>query len=267
MQPGTTTVFEQRQVTHTLVIGTAGAVDVRAACQGSERRYHHGLHEIAFFSCDDKSHAFTIRAAQDASSAFVIHMPRRHLDELAVADGMRPPGEWRLLLPRQDAVLRDCLLWLRRAWERVNVGDLDYEIAARRLVCRLIEVLGGSHPEWRDDKSVFTTREMNRIVSYIDSRLCERHQFSLEEISSLIDLSPSHCARKVRQTVGLSLGRLIQRRRLAAAMMVLKDDDIPLAKLALDLGFSSQSHFTRLFSSLTGITPARYRKLFKRVVG
>jgi len=39
----------------------------------------------------------------------------------------------------------------------------------------------------------------------------------------------------------------------------------PLASVALDLGFSSQSHFTRLFSSLTGMTPAKYRKQFRPV--
>lgn len=50
-------------------------------------------------------------------------------------------------------------------------------------------------------------------------------------------------------------------------MDVLRDQSRPLAELALDLGFSSQSHFTRLFSALTGMTPARYRKEVKRTVG
>lgn len=38
-------------------------------------------------------------------------------------------------------------------------------------------------------------------------------------------------------------------------------------RLALDLGFSSQSHFTNLFSSLTGMTPAKYRKQCGRTLG
>jgi len=41
----------------------------------------------------------------------------------------------------------------------------------------------------------------------------------------------------------------------------------PLARIALDLGFSSQSHFSRLFSDLTGMTPAKHRKQFRRTVG
>jgi AraC-like DNA-binding protein len=50
-------------------------------------------------------------------------------------------------------------------------------------------------------------------------------------------------------------------------MTALRDGDVPLAELSLDLGFSSQSHFTRLFSQLSGMTPAKYRKRFKHTVG
>jgi len=40
-----------------------------------------------------------------------------------------------------------------------------------------------------------------------------------------------------------------------------------LAGIAHELGFSSQAHFTHLFSTLTGMTPAKYRKQFRRTVG
>jgi AraC-like DNA-binding protein len=54
---------------------------------------------------------------------------------------------------------------------------------------------------------------------------------------------------------------------MAAAMVVLKSDSASLAKVSLDLGFSSQSHFTRLFSDPTGMTPAKYRHHFMPTVG
>jgi AraC-like DNA-binding protein len=54
---------------------------------------------------------------------------------------------------------------------------------------------------------------------------------------------------------------------MAAALVALRDDPQSLAQVALDLGFSSRSHVTRLFSSLTGMTPAKYRRLFKPAIG
>ena len=89
----------------------------------------------------------------------------------------------------------------------------------------------------------------------------------LQELSLLTGHSPSHFARKFLVTTGLSLGRFLNRRRVAAALVALRDDPQSLAQVALDLGFSSRSHFTRLFSSLTGMTPAKYRRLFKPAIG
>jgi methylphosphotriester-DNA--protein-cysteine methyltransferase len=52
-----------------------------------------------------------------------------------------------------------------------------------------------------------------------------------------------------------------------AALLRLEDADVPLAHVAHELGFSSQSHFTRMFSGLTRMTPAKYRRLHQRTVG
>lgn len=49
-------------------------------------------------------------------------------------------------------------------------------------------------------------------------------------------------------------------RRIRLAMVMLHDDSRSLAQLSLDLGFSSQSHFTRLFSGLTGMSPRRFQR-------
>ncbi len=49
-------------------------------------------------------------------------------------------------------------------------------------------------------------------------------------------------------------------RRIRLAMVMLHDDSRSLAQLSLDIGFSSQSHFTKLFSGLTGMSP----RLFQR---
>jgi AraC family transcriptional regulator len=43
-------------------------------------------------------------------------------------------------------------------------------------------------------------------------------------------------------------------------MAMLEAGSTPLSQIALDLGFSSQSHFTRVFSDLTGFTPASFRR-------
>ena len=83
---------------------------------------------------------------------------------------------------------------------------------------------------------------------------------SLDDMSRGFGLSPSHFGRKFQQSTGLSLNRFMNRRRVGLSFALLKKGRVPLAQLSLDLGFCSKSHFTRIFSGLTGLTPHQFRR-------
>ena len=265
MRPVTCVVHEERAVTHTVALVTAGTVDVRWIRKGRESHVHHTKADVSFWCADQERHTRVIRSGAEPASVYLLRIPRPHLVDLARSDHAQPPLEYRPAVPPKDAVLRRCL---RRLISATGFGlsrDLGAEIAARELVVRLVELLGGTRPEWADDTSVFSPACANRLVDYIDARL--HTHIGLDELATVAGLSPSHCARKFQRTLGLSLGRFVNRRRLMKALDVLRDSSTPLSRVALELGFSSQSHLTRLFSELFGITPARYRRQFKTTVG
>lgn len=54
------------------------------------------------------------------------------------------------------------------------------------------------------------------------------------------------------------------RRRVAAAKIRMRSEHMSLAQIALACGFSDQSHFTRVFSTVTGMTPGRWREKLAR---
>lgn len=263
--PATTAVIEQRVMNHTLVLGHVGGALVRWTRSGRETTYRHAARQIAFFPCDNMIHTHVARTVNALTTTYLLQIPARHLIDYVELDEGSMRRECEGFLPREDDVLRECIIQLTGTVGQGVEQDIGSEITARRLVLRLSEILGGKKPDWHEDNSVFTATVMKQIVDYIDSHLS--HQFCLEDISSLVGLSPSHCAKKFRNTEGLSLCRFVNRRRMARAMVVLRHDATPLSQIALDLGFSSQSHFTRLFSDLTGMTPAKYRKQFRRTVG
>lgn len=120
-------------------------------------------------------------------------------------------------------------------------------------------------PDRQDDTSVFEPHAIKDLVEYIDAHL--RIAPSLAEMGLRVGLSPSRFARKFRRTTGLSLYGFVTRRRITASLDVLRDPSRPIADLALELGFSSRSHFTRVFSRQTGMTPAKYRRQFSRTTG
>jgi AraC family transcriptional regulator len=83
---------------------------------------------------------------------------------------------------------------------------------------------------------------------------------SLMDLARAVCRSPFHLARVFRDEVGLPIHQYLLRLRLALALERLADDTMPLTRLALDLGFSSHSHFTTLFVRAFGLSPSAFRR-------
>ncbi|HVT39250.1 MAG TPA: helix-turn-helix transcriptional regulator, partial [Gemmatimonadaceae bacterium] len=70
---------------------------------------------------------------------------------------------------------------------------------------------------------------------------------------------PMHLIRVFRVQSGCSPGEYVQTRRIARACRLLLDTELPLARIALHLGYHDQSHFSRAFKSRVGLAPGAYR--------
>jgi AraC family transcriptional regulator len=80
-------------------------------------------------------------------------------------------------------------------------------------------------------------------------------------VAERIGVGPVHLARTFRRHRGESIGQCVRRLRVRHARLLLDDGAGDLATVALDAGFADQSHFTRTFRRLTGMTPGEYRRL------
>jgi AraC family transcriptional regulator len=252
------TELRLRQVNHLAVLILSGASSNRWIHSGQETRCNAASGMVGFFSADDEEQAMVSRTDTGAK-AFILAIPPTHLQFIAASEGLTPSSELQARPFFHDAIIRDLLarLFTNTSGGSITRG-LDAEIAARALVLRLVEITQGEPPDWHADLSMFDSRTMGHITDSIDSHL--HHYVPLADLALLCKMSPSHFAKKFRSSAGLSLQRFVNRRRLQAAMPLLQTGSTPLSQIALDLGFSSQSHFTRLFSSLTGFTPASYRR-------
>ncbi len=98
---------------------------------------------------------------------------------------------------------------------------------------------------------------LSRVREMLDSEL-ERPP-SLAVLAKAADVHPMHLVRVFRAHGGCSPGAYVQTRRIAQACRLLLDSGLPLARLALHLGYHDQSHFTRAFKARIGLTPGAYR--------
>lgn len=80
---------------------------------------------------------------------------------------------------------------------------------------------------------------------------------SLKQLSGIACLSPFYFQRMFLETTGISPHDYLVQQRIRKAKELLASGN-SLAQVAQDTGFADQSHFTRIFKRLTGITPGAF---------
>ncbi len=88
-----------------------------------------------------------------------------------------------------------------------------------------------------------------------------RHNLSLSAIAREVETSVFHLSRLFHARTGFSLHAYRNQLRLRVALERLGERDIDLTEIALDLGFSSHSHFTETFRRNFGHTPSAVRRI------
>lgn len=96
---------------------------------------------------------------------------------------------------------------------------------------------------------------IQRVQRHINENL--NQALSLSELADLAGLSIWRFATVFRQQVGVSPHRYICRLRLARAQALIRQG-MPVASAASEAGFYDQSHLSRHFKNVFGMTPGQY---------
>jgi AraC-like DNA-binding protein len=99
---------------------------------------------------------------------------------------------------------------------------------------------------------------LRRVVEHIEANLGER--IDIRELASLAGLSECQFARAFKQSVGMPPHRYVVSRRVAVGAALIERTERSMTDVALSIGFSDHSHFTRTFGRVTGETPSAYRR-------
>ena len=153
-----------------------------------------------------------------------------------------------------DAALAlDILSFLRT----LESSDLSLERQSR-----LLSVLAHMISRHADRKAGPPAREgghgaIKTSLEYLDSRFTEN--VTLSELSHAAGLSEFHLLRLFRAAVGLPPHAYLIQKRIDHSRHLLSEG-LPIAEVSLESGFADQSHFTRAFTKIVGVTPGRYRR-------
>ena len=99
-------------------------------------------------------------------------------------------------------------------------------------------------------------------MRWMETRYAE--PVSMQEMAALTGLSATHFNRRFQQLLRATPTEHLRSIRVRVACRLLSSTPRPISAIALETGFTDQSHFTRCFRENTGLTPRAYRIRFQK---
>jgi len=161
------------------------------------------------------------------------------------------------------------VFWRHREFiQRLETAESDpleplwAEVTALQLIADVLEGAfarhGLTHKRRRNGTDADHADHAEAVKIYLASRLCEH--LTLDDVARAVYASPFHLARLFQQRTGMPVHRYLTLLRLRASLDRLAEGANNLTALALELGFSSHSHFAESFRREFGRTPSDARR-------
>lgn len=97
---------------------------------------------------------------------------------------------------------------------------------------------------------------VDRVIALLRGRLEEPP--TLEEIGRVAGCSPFHLSRTFSQEMGMTIPQYLRKLRIERAAELLRSGKFNVTEAAMEVGYSSLSHFSQAFCQIMGCCPALY---------
>ena len=147
------------------------------------------------------------------------------------------------------------LSWLaRRLHRELAEPDATSELVGEGIALEMLGVL----LRWRPPRSEPRPGWLNRAEARLREEL--HRPVTVQSLALELGVEPVRLSRAFRRHYGETVGERLRRLRVEHVCRRLREGEQPLSELAVEAGFVDQSHLTRVFRKLTGLTPGQYRR-------
>lgn len=108
------------------------------------------------------------------------------------------------------------------------------------------------------EKRVKHKEEMTYAIHYIEKNLTKN--ITLESAAAYMNISPHYFSKLFKSEVGENFIDYVTDKIVERAKDLIKDTDIPLNGIAIELGFNEANYFSKVFKKKAGMTPSQYRR-------
>lgn len=239
---------------------------VMALSGRGKRRYARGRRTFDLYSSPEMFELYSVEDCIDRASwngesgeVLCIQLPHSMVSRLISGDQQ----EFRLPTAHEkfDRHVTDLM---RLLWAEARDGGPRGRLYSEGITLALLGLLGDRHgasqlTALRSDARL-SAAEQIRIRDHIEAHLAS--DLSVSELAQTVRRSPGHFSKAFKATFEMSPHAYVTDRRIQHAIERLQTQpDVRLCELAIDLGFSSQPHFTTVFRQKLGVTPGKWRAI------
>ena len=210
--------------------------------QLGSKTFHHAVNTI-IWRPGEISHADSM--AQPNGRMFSVYLKDELMKQFA--DYAKTPAEF----SENNSYLVFLARQLRNEFRNWSQGS---ELIAEGLV---FEMLGHAAKVYTRIQKV-APLWLDRIIEKLEYEFLQDH--TIERLAREAGVHPVHLGRTFRKHCGKSIGRFIKEKRVHHAMFLIEQGRMTLAEIASASGFSDQSHLSRGFKEIVGITPGAFRR-------
>jgi AraC-like DNA-binding protein len=134
-----------------------------------------------------------------------------------------------------------------------GAGLLECESCILWTMARLIQRYADMGPT--EQRLGQEKKAVQQVRDYIDEHFAE--SVTLNTLAQHVSLSPYYLLRVFRAEVGMPPYAYLESVRIGHTQQLIKAGK-PLSEVSAEVGFSSQSHMTRQFKKIIGVTPGQY---------
>jgi AraC family transcriptional regulator len=167
--------------------------------------------------------------------------------ELSIVEGQRDPA----ITSAAGNLMRELMIG--------DAGSRLYaESTASLLAVHLLRRYARPSRPIKPSETAMAPRAVRQAVSFIHENYSRAVR--LGDIAAAANLSLYHLTRVFKKAIGTTPHRYLVQVRINSARLLLAAGARSLAEVAVAVGFSDQSHFTREFKRMLGVTPGQLQQ-------
>jgi AraC-like DNA-binding protein len=145
---------------------------------------------------------------------------------------------------------------LRQAPVLALAQSLWYQAKAMELAAEFFFVAPGDREFFCRRQQRLAAERVEKVIALLRDTLAEPP--TLEEIGRAVGCSPFHLSRSFSSTTGLTISQYLRQLRMERAAELLRSGRFNVTEAALEVGYSSLSHFSQTFHETFGCCPGLY---------